>query len=386
MKKNLDKILIFDTTLRDGEQAPGASMSLNDKIEIAILLDEMGADIIESGFPISSKGDFRAVHAISKVVKNASVCALTRARKDDILCAADALSLAKNKRIHTFISTSDIHMKYKLRMDKKSVLSAIQNSVKIARKYSDDVEWSCEDGTRSDIDFLCRCFETAIKFGATTVNIADTVGYITPNEFTNLINTLFEKVDGIDTVRFSVHCHNDLGLATSNSLAAILAGARQIECSINGIGERAGNASLEEIVMCLATRKEIFPYYTQVDSSLLTVASQMVSNATGFLVPPNKAIVGSNAFSHESGIHQHGVINNPSTYEIIDPKSVGALGSKLVMGRHSGRHAFKVKLKELGCKLSDNAIEDSFLRFKDYADTTKQVSNNEILEIVKNTF
>jgi 2-isopropylmalate synthase len=383
MNNSLDQILIFDTTLRDGNQAPGASMSLDEKVEIALLLDDMGVDIIEAGFPISSKGDFRAVDAVSRVVKNARVCALTRARSKDIMCAVEALKLAKNKRIHTFISTSEIHMKYKLNMSQKLVLESIKDSVTLARKYADDVEWSCEDGTRSDIDFLCRCFEMAIKCGATTVNIADTVGYTFPNEFSSLINSLFEKVPGMDDVCFSVHCHNDLGLATANSLSAISAGARQIECSINGVGERAGNASLEEVVMCLNTREDIMHCFTGVDPSFLTKISKVVSDNTGFLVPPNKAIVGSNAFAHESGIHQHGIIKNSNTYEIIDPILVGAKGSKLVMGRHSGRHAFKAKLKEFGYDLSSDAIEKAFIAFKNYADTVKEVSNDEIISLIE---
>lgn len=378
-------VLIFDTTLRDGEQCPGATMTLEEKVQIADVLDAMEVDVIEAGFPISSKGDFEAVHAVAQRVKNSTVCGLTRAIRGDIDRAAEALEPAKRKRIHTFISTSPLHMKYKLQMEPEQVYEAVIDSVRHARNLCDDVEWSCEDGTRSDPDFLCRCFEAAIKAGATTVNIADTVGYILPDEFTALIRDLFERVPGMDTVRFSVHCHDDLGLATANSLAAVRAGARQVECTINSLGERAGNASLEEIVMCLKTRGDAMPYQTRINTVLLTEASRLVSSITGFVVPPNKAIVGSNAFAHESGIHQHGVIMHRGTYEIISPSSVGAAGSQLIMGKHSGRHAFRAKLEELGYTLGDNAVEDAFQRFKDVADQKKEILDEDIIDIVEDT-
>ena len=332
-----DRIMIFDTTLRDGEQCPGASMTVDEKLQICKALDRLGIDIIEAGFPASSPGDFESVSSVARVVENAAVCALTRARKDDIDIAASALAPATRKRIHTFISTSPLHMKYKLQMSPEAVLEAITDSVTHARNLCDDVEWSCEDGTRSDFEFLCRCFDAAIKAGAATVNIADTVGYILPEEFHALISRLRGTISGIEKVRFSVHCHDDLGLATANSLAAVRAGARQVECTINGIGERAGNASLEEIVMALHTRRDELGVYTNMKTEYLTSTSQLVSGVTGFAVPPNKAIVGGNAFAHESGIHQHGVLMNRGTYEIILPETVGADGSRLVMGKHSGQ-------------------------------------------------
>ncbi|MBT5230238.1 MAG: 2-isopropylmalate synthase [Methylococcales bacterium] len=375
------QVLIFDTTLRDGEQAPGAAFDIEEKVEVARILDDMKVDIIEAGFPISSKGDFKSVQSVSKVVENATVCALTRARRGDIDAAVEALAGAKRKRIHTFISTSALHMKHKLNMTPDAVLEAIKDSVSYARQFCDDVEWSCEDGTRSDPEFLWRCFETAIKAGASTVNIADTVGYILPAEFTALIEGLYAHVPGMEDVRFSVHCHDDLGLATANSLAAISAGARQVECSINGLGERAGNASLEEVVMTLHTRQNVLPFSTNLDTTLLTTASKVVSDISHFPVPPNKAIVGSNAFAHESGIHQHGVINHPNTYEIMTPEVVGATGSRLVMGRKSGRHAFKMKLEELSCHLELDYFEKAFMDFKDFADTKKKISDDEILNI-----
>jgi 2-isopropylmalate synthase len=380
---NDDRVLIFDTTLRDGEQCPGATMTFEEKARIAEILDEMGVDIIEAGFPIASNGDFAAVRTISERTKNATVCALSRANRVDIDRAAEALEPARQSRIHTFIATSPLHMEYKLQMSPDDVFEAIVDSVTHARNLSGDVEWGCEDGTRSDPDFLCRCFEAAIKAGAQTVNIADTVGYILPDEFAALIEMLYERVPGMDTVRLSVHCHDDLGLATSNSLAAIRAGARQVECTINGLGERAGNTSLEEVVMSLKTRADILGVHTGINTELLTRASRTVSDITGFVVPPNKAIVGSNAFAHESGIHQHGVIQHRGTYEIITPDSVGADGSLLVMGKHSGRHAFKLRLEELGYKLGSNAVEDAFQRFKDLADVRKDVTDDDIVDIIE---
>jgi len=377
------KIFIFDTTLRDGEQAPGASMNKAEKLRIAALLDAMGVDVIEAGFPGSSLGDFDAVRAVAAATRNSIVAGLSRAVRSDIDKCADALKPAKRKRIHTFISTSAVHMEYKLRMTPEQVLSAVIDSVGYARNLCDDVEWSCEDGTRSDRDFLCRCFEAAIQAGASTVNIADTVGYTMPGEFIDLIQYIMNRVPNIDKVRFSVHCHDDLGLGVANSLAAISAGARQIECTINGIGERAGNASLEEVVMALDVRRDLFRCNTSINTRYLSEASRLVSEITGFPVPPNKAVVGSNAFAHESGIHQHGVINHRATYEIMEPAEVGAAQSSLVMGKHSGRHAFLFKLKELGLNLEENSLERAFEDFKHFADTRKSVSDEEILALAE---
>jgi len=378
-----NQVRVFDTTLRDGEQSPGASMSINQKIEIATLLDEMKVDIIEAGFPVASEGDFLAVSEIAKRTENSIVCALSRSNRSDIERAAEAIQSAKQSRIHTFISTSEIHMKYKLRMSEDDVLFSIDDSVTYARNFTDDVEWSCEDGTRSDPDFLIRCFDTAIRAGATTVNIADTVGYVLPHEFEELIKKILNNVANIDSTTFSVHCHDDLGLATANSLTAIRSGARQIECTINGVGERAGNASLEEIVMALHTRKDKLDVFTQVKTELLTDLSKMVADATGFVVSPNKAIVGENAFAHESGIHQHGVINHRKTYEIMEPKTVGADGSRLVFGKHSGRHALKHKLEEMDIALNTEEMGVLFEKFKNFADGQKEVSELELLNLVK---
>jgi 2-isopropylmalate synthase len=377
-----DHVVIFDTTLRDGEQSPGASMNLDEKIKIALLLEEMGVDVIEAGFPIASNGDFEAVREIAKLVKNSSVCGLARAGRMDIDRAWEAVQHAKRPRIHTFISTSPLHMKWKLQMEPEQVHQAVIDSVTHARNLCEDVEWSCEDGSRTEHDFLCRTVESAIKAGARTINIPDTVGYAVPDEFAALIRMLFERVPNIDQAVISVHCHNDLGLAVANSLAAVGAGARQVECTVNGLGERAGNASLEEIVMALKTRHDRLPYKTGVKTELITRASRLVSAITGFVVQPNKAIVGANAFAHESGIHQDGMLKHAGTYEIMTPDSVGLTKSSLVMGKHSGRHAFKMKLRELGFELGDNAINDAFRRFKDLADRKKDVYDEDIVALV----
>ena len=377
-----DRIIIFDTTLRDGEQSPGASMNLDEKLRIADLLEEMGVDVIEAGFPIASNGDFEAVHEVSKLVEKAVVCGLARSARQDIERAADALQPARRKRIHTFISTSPLHMKYKLQMEPEDVYRAVIDSVTLARRYTDDVEWSPEDGSRSEHDFLCRCVEAAIKAGATTVNIPDTVGYAVPQEYGALIRMLIERVPNSDKAVFSTHCHNDLGLAVANSLAGVANGARQVECTINGLGERAGNAALEEVVMALRTRQDFLPYATGIDTRCITRASKLVSTVTGFVVQPNKAIVGANAFAHESGIHQDGMLKHAQTYEIMTPDSVGLTQSKLVMGKHSGRHAFRVKLKELGYELGENAVQDAFRRFKDLADKKKEVYDEDIVALV----
>ncbi len=377
-----DRVVIFDTTLRDGEQSPGASMNLEEKIKIATLLEEMGIDVIEAGFPIASNGDFEAVREVAKIVKNSSVCGLSRAVRMDIDRAWEALRHAKRPRIHTVIATSPLHMKYKLQMTPEQVLESVIDSVSHARNLCDDVEWSCEDGSRTEPDFLCRTVEAAIKAGARTVNIPDTVGYALPEEFSALIRMLFERVPNIDKAVVSVHCHNDLGLAVAKSLAAVGAGARQVECTVNGLGERAGNASMEEIVMALRTRHDSMPYKTGVKTEYITRASRLVSTITGFVVQPNKAIVGANAFAHESGIHQDGVLKHAGTYEIMTPESVGLTRSTLVMGKHSGRHAFKMKLKELGFELGDNALSDAFRRFKDLADRKKEIFDEDIVALV----
>ncbi len=375
-------IRIFDTTLRDGEQSPGASMTLSEKLRVAEALEELGVDIIEAGFPIASNGDFEAVAEIARTVKNATVCGLARAHKGDIDRAAEALQSARRKRIHTFISTSPLHMKYKLQMEPEDVHAAVISSITHARGYTDDVEWSPEDGSRTEHDFLCRCVESAIAAGATTVNIPDTVGYAIPEEFGALIAMLMNRVPNIDKAVISVHCHNDLGLAVANSLAAIKAGARQVECTVNGLGERAGNAALEEIVMALRTRKDLLPFETRIDTTQITRASRLVSAVSGFVVQPNKAIVGANAFAHESGIHQHGMLKHAQTYEIMRPEDIGLTKSKLVMGKHSGRHAFRQKLTELGFELGENALEDVFRRFKDLADKKKEVFDEDIIALV----
>jgi 2-isopropylmalate synthase len=377
-----NRVVIFDTTLRDGEQSPGASMNLDEKLRIAAVLEEMGVDVIEAGFPIASNGDFEAVREVSKAVKSSSVAGLARAAKRDIDRAWEALAGAARPRIHTFISTSPLHMKFKLQMEPEAVHQAVMDSVGYARKLCDDVEWSPEDGSRSEHDFLCRCVETAIKAGARTINIPDTVGYAVPEEFAALIAMLRNRVPNIDKAIISVHCHNDLGLAVANSLAAVGAGARQVECTINGLGERAGNAALEEIVMALKTRHDRMPYTTGLKTEVITKASRLVSTITGFPVQPNKAIVGANAFAHESGIHQDGMLKHAGTYEIMTPESVGLNRSTLVMGKHSGRHAFKSKLKELGFELGDNALNDAFRRFKDLADKKKDIYDEDIVALV----
>jgi 2-isopropylmalate synthase len=378
-----NKIFIFDTTLRDGEQAPGASMNKEEKLRIATLLDRMHVDVIEAGFPVSSQDDFEAVKAIAGLAQYSIVAGLSRAVRADIDTCAEALKPAKRKRIHTFISTSALHMEHKLRMTPDQVHAAVIDSVSYARNLCDDVEWGCEDGTRSDRDFLCRCIESAITAGARTVNIADTVGFTMPGEFVDLISNLMNRIPNIDKARFSVHCHDDLGLSVANSLAAISAGARQVECTINGIGERAGNAALEEIVMALDVRRDLLGCHTDVSTEYLSEISQLVSAITGFQVPPNKAIVGANAFAHESGIHQHGVMRHRGTYEIIEPSAVGVSQSTLVMGKHSGRHAFRMKLREMGKELSEDAFEDAFTHFKSYADGNKTVSDEVIRAIAE---
>ncbi|MBI4182855.1 MAG: 2-isopropylmalate synthase [Proteobacteria bacterium] len=384
MSEQLDRnrVIIFDTTLRDGEQSPGASMNLEQKLRVAEVLEELGVDVIEAGFPIASNGDFEAVNEIARRSRRAIVCGLARSSPGDILRAAEAVKPARRRRIHTFISTSPLHMKFKLRMEPEDVHQAVIDSVRLARNHADDVEWSPEDGSRTEHDFLCRCVESAIKAGATTINIPDTVGYAVPDEFAALIAMLFDRVPNVDKAVISVHCHNDLGLAVANSLAAVRVGARQVECTINGIGERAGNAALEEIVMALKTRHDALPFATGVKSEHITKCSRLVSAITGFAVQPNKAIVGANAFAHESGIHQDGVLKHTATYEIMTPESVGLQKSTLVLGKHSGRHAFKKKLEELGYTLGENEVNDAFQRFKDLADKKKEVFEEDIVALV----
>ncbi len=382
MKKK-DKILVFDTTLRDGEQSAGASMSVEDKVNIALRLNEMKVDIIEAGFPFASKGDFQAVKKISQISNYSIVCGLARAHSKDIDAAGEALGDAKRKRIHTFISTSDLHMKHKLRMTKQQVLESIKESISHASKFTDDIEWSPEDASRTNLDFLFKSIELAIKSGARTINIPDTVGYTIPEEFGLLIKKIKNNVSNIDKAIISVHCHNDLGLAVSNSLSAILNGARQVECTINGIGERAGNAALEELVMCLKTRSDKLPFYTNIDTTKITLISHLVSTITGFPVQPNKAIVGKNAFAHESGIHQDGMLKNSNTYEIITPESIGLSSSELVLGKHSGRHAFSVKLNELGYNLKEDKINELFNNFKDLADKKKQIFEEDLISLIE---
>jgi 2-isopropylmalate synthase len=374
-----EKIYIFDTSLRDGEQAPGFSMNIDEKLRLAEQLAKLNVDIIEAGFPIASDGDFEAVKEVSKTIKGGPVIAgLCRVRKMDIDRAWEALQYAEKGRIHTFIATSDIHMEYKLKKTKDEVLMDAVKGVEYARSLTDDVEFSTEDAARSDIDFLCRIVEAVINAGATTINIPDTVGYAIPSEFGAKIKYIREHVSNIDKARISVHCHNDLGLSVSNSLAAIQNGARQVECTINGIGERAGNASLEEVVMALKTRKDYLKHYTTVKTEEIHKTSRLLSSITGVYVQPNKAIVGSNAFSHEAGIHQDGVLKEPRTYEIMTPESIGLSKSNLVMGKHSGRHAFSSRLKELGFNLSADELEKAFTRFKNLADLKKEIFDEDL--------
>ena len=377
-----DRVYIFDTTLRDGEQSPGASMTLEEKLQIAELLDAMGVDVIEAGFPIASNGDFESVSEVAKLMKNAQVCGLARAGAKDIDRAANAVKHAKNPRIHTFISTSPVHMKHKLQMEPDEVMEAIAFSVSHARNHVENVEWSPEDATRTDRDFLCATVETAIKAGATTVNIPDTVGYTVPQEYFEIITMLRKRVPNIDKAIISTHCHNDLGLAVANSLSGVQAGARQVECTINGLGERAGNAALEEIVMALNVRNDAMPQWTNIETTSLARASKLVSSVTAFPVQYNKAIVGQNAFAHESGIHQDGMLKNNQTYEIMTPESVGISQTSLVMGKHSGRHAFREKIKALGYELGDNQLQEAFTRFKDLADRKKHVFDDDIVALV----
>ncbi len=378
-----DRVVIFDTTLRDGEQSPGASMNIEEKLMLARQLERLNVDIIEAGFPISSEGDFESVQRISKEIKTVTIAGLARASKMDIDRCWEAVRHAAKPRIHTFIATSDIHLKYKLKKTREEVLEDARQAVLYAKSLCSDVEFSAEDSTRSDLDYLCRVLEVVIDAGATVVNIPDTVGYIIPTEFAHRIQYIRSHVPNIEKAIISVHCHNDLGLAVANSLVAIQNGARQVECTVNGIGERAGNASLEEIVMTLRTRKDLFGIESGVNTEEIFPSSSLLTNLTGMMVQPNKAIVGKNAFAHEAGIHQDGVIKEKLTYEIMRPDTVGIKESKLVMGKHSGRHALKNKYKELGFELNDAELEKAYMLFKKVADKKKEVFDEDLIVTVR---
>ncbi|MDH5301057.1 MAG: 2-isopropylmalate synthase [Gammaproteobacteria bacterium] len=378
-----DRLIIFDTTLRDGEQSPGASMTREEKVRIAKALERMRVDVIEAGFPIASPGDFEAVKAVAEAVKDSTVCGLARALDADIDRAGDALKGANSARIHTFIATSPIHMQMKLRMSPDQVVEQAVKAVKRARQYTDNVEFSAEDAGRSELDFLCRIFEAVIKAGATTLNVPDTVGYAMPHQFGETIRQLIERIPNADKAVFSVHCHNDLGLAVANSLAAVQNGARQVECTINGLGERAGNASLEEVVMAVRTRSDIFACETHIDTTHIVPTSRLVSTITGFAVQPNKAIVGANAFAHESGIHQDGVLKNRETYEIMRAEDVGWSANRMVLGKHSGRNAFRTRMTELGIEFdSEDALNQAFKAFKVLADKKHDIFDEDLQALV----
>ena len=379
----MNKLIIFDTTLRDGEQSPGASMTKDEKVRIAKMLERMRVDVIEAGFPIASPGDFEAVRAVARAVKDSVVCGLARAADADIDRAGEALKDAAACRVHTFIATSPIHMKMKLRLEPDQVLERAVEAVRRARRWTDDVEFSAEDAGRSELDFLCRITEAVIEAGARTINIPDTVGYNVPDQFAHTIRSLIERVPNADKAVFSVHCHNDLGLAVANSLAAVLAGARQVECTINGLGERAGNASLEEVVMTVRTRRDVFHLETGIDTTQIVPASRLVANITGFPVQPNKAIVGANAFAHESGIHQDGVLKHRETYEIMRAEDVGWTTNRMVLGKHSGRNAFRTRLEELGVSFaSEEELNAAFARFKELADKKHEIYDEDLQALV----
>ncbi|QHQ35494.1 2-isopropylmalate synthase [Algicella marina] len=377
-----NRVQIFDTTLRDGEQSPGATMTLKEKLEIATLLDEMGVDIIEAGFPIASEGDFEAVSKISAQTQNAVICGLSRANIADIDRCWDAVKHAKRPRIHTFIGTSPLHREFQVKLDKEAMAEKIHATVSHARNLCDNVQWSPMDATRTEDDYLARVCEIAIKAGATTINIPDTVGYTAPRESADIIRMLLERVPGMDEIVIATHCHNDLGMATANSLAAVEAGARQIECTINGLGERAGNTALEEVVMAMKVRHDIMPYDTGVDTRKIMAISRRVASVSGFAVQYNKAIVGKNAFAHESGIHQDGMLKHAGTFEIMSPEDVGLTESNLVMGKHSGRAALRSKLEALGFQLGDNQLNDVFVRFKALADRKKEIYDEDLLAMM----
>ena len=377
-----NRVRLFDTTLRDGEQSPGASMNTAEKVRLAIQLEKLGVDIIEAGFPAASTGDFEAVSQIASRLKRTEIAGLARANKDDIDAAWGAIKNAQRPRIHTFIATSDIHLEYKLRMNREEVIQNTIEAVRYAKSFTDNVEFSAEDGSRSDRDYLCKVFEAAIAAGATTVNLPDTVGYAIPSEFADLVTYVIDHTPNISQAVLSVHCHNDLGLATANTLAALAAGARQAEVTVNGIGERAGNTSLEEVVMALRTRHNYMPFETGIHTEHIYATSKLVSMITGILVQPNKAIVGANAFAHEAGIHQDGMLKNPMTYEIMLPEDIGLSANKLVLGKHSGRHALHDRLKEMGYELSDEELRTVFTKFKSLADKKKHVMDDDLEAIV----
>ena len=383
----MNKLIIFDTTLRDGEQSPGASMTKEEKVRIAKMLERMRVDVIEAGFPIASPGDFEAVRAVARAVKDSVVCGLARAADVDIDRAGEALKEAAAGRVHTFIATSPIHMQMKLRMEPDQVIERAVEAVRRARRWTDDVEFSAEDAGRSELDFLCRIVEAVINAGARTINIPDTVGYNVPDQFAHTIRSLIERVPNADKAIFSIHCHNDLGLAVANSLAAVLAGARQVECTINGLGERAGNASLEEIVMTVRTRHDVFQLETGIDTTQIVPASRLVANITGFPVQPNKAIVGANAFAHESGIHQDGVLKHRETYEIMRAEDVGWSANRMVMGKHSGRNAFRTRLEELGVNFAtEEELNAAFARFKELADKKHEIYDEDLQALVTDAY
>ncbi|HEX7944375.1 MAG TPA: 2-isopropylmalate synthase, partial [Phenylobacterium sp.] len=377
-----DRVIIFDTTMRDGEQSPGASMSHDEKLELAKILEDMKVDVIEAGFPIASNGDFEAVRAISEIVTESVVCGLARAGMADIDRCAEAVKKAKRGRIHTFLSTSPSHRDHILHASQEDILEMITKSVTHARNLCGDVEWSAQDATRTEQDFLRRCVDAAIRAGAQTINLPDTVGYSYPSEYADMFRDIIQNVDGADRVIFSTHCHNDLGLAVANSLSGLQGGARQVECAVNGIGERAGNAALEEVVMAMKVRNDVLPFWTGIDATMLTRASKLVAAATSFPVQFNKAIVGRNAFAHESGIHQDGMLKNRETYEIMQPEDVGVPSTSLIMGKLSGRNAFRDKLESLGYVLEPAALNDAFKRFKDLADKKKHVFDEDIIALV----
>jgi 2-isopropylmalate synthase len=379
------RITVFDTTLRDGEQSPGCSMNQQEKLRLAHQLDRLGVDVIEAGFPIASDGDFESVRAIAAVVRRPIIAGLARACQPDILRAWEALKEAARPRIHVFLATSDIHLQYKLRITRDQCVAQAREAILLAKSLCDDVEFSPEDATRTDSDFLCRVLDAVVEAGATTLNIPDTVGYTIPSEFGELIATIRRRVRGIERVTISAHCHNDLGMAVANALAAVSAGARQVECTINGIGERAGNASLEEIVMAMRVRPDRYPFETGVVGEQIFAASQTLSDITGVPVQPNKAITGRNAFAHEAGIHQDGVLKNPLTYEIMTPKSVGVPDSKLVLGKHSGRHALSIRCEQLGYQFDRRALDDIYRRFVRLADKIKHVEDHHLLELIRDT-
>ena len=381
-----DKLVIFDTTLRDGEQSPGASMTRDEKVRIAKMLEKMRVDVIEAGFAIASPGDFEAVRAVAEAVKDSTVCSLARAVKGDIERAAEAIKPANSGRIHTFIATSPIHMKYKLQMEPPKVLEQAVAAVKLARNFTDDVEFSLEDASRSEFDFMCQIIEAVIKAGARTINLPDTVGYGEPGEYGRLFGRLIATIPNADKAIFSTHCHNDLGLAVANSLSAVMQGARQVECTINGLGERAGNAALEEIVMAVKTRKDLMPVETYIDTSHIVPTSRLVSSITGFPVQPNKAIVGANAFAHESGIHQDGILKHRETYEIMRAEDVGWHTNKLVLGKHSGRAAVKARFEALGISFADaESLNAAFAKFKDLADKKHEIFDEDLQALVSDS-